>query len=100
MTTWITTIPVPSPPSSQLLAELRALEGHRIDLILRDGTRLSDCLLVSRGRLWAKSIWVVSGEIDHFIHLREILSIEASSTAPPTADPDGQSSTGAEPPAA
>ena len=81
MTTWMTSIPVPSPPSSQLLAELRALEGDRVDLVLRDGTPLNDCLLVSRGRLWAKSIWVVSDEIDHFIHLRDILSVAASATA-------------------
>jgi hypothetical protein len=77
----MTSIPVPSPPSSQLLAELRALEGDRVDLILRDGTRLNDRLLVSRGRLWAKSIWVVSDEIDHFLHLRDILSVAASATA-------------------
>jgi hypothetical protein len=87
VTTWITTIPVPSPPSSQPLAELRALEGDRIDLILRDGTRLNDCLLVSRGRLWAKTIWVVSDEIDHFIHLRDILSVEASAPAAPAGGP-------------
>ena len=87
MTTWTTSIPGPSVQSSQLLVELGALEGDRVDLILRDGTRLDDCLLVSRGRLWAKSIWVVSDEIDHFIHRRDILSVEASVTAAPPGGP-------------
>jgi hypothetical protein len=87
VTTWITSIQGPCVPSSELLAELRALEGERVDLTLRDGTRLEDCDLVSAGRLWAKSIWVVRDEIDHFIHIRDLLSVEARPRPGPTAGP-------------
>jgi hypothetical protein len=80
VTTWISSIPTPSASSTQLLAELKALEGDRIDVTLRDGSRLEDCQLVSTGRLWNKSIWVLQEDVDLFIRIGDIALVRAASS--------------------
>jgi hypothetical protein len=82
VTTWINSIPISSVPSSELLAELRALEGERVDLTLRDGSQLEDCDLISIGRLWAKSIWVLREDADLVISVVDILSVRPASAPP------------------
>jgi hypothetical protein len=53
-----------------------------VDLILRDGSQLDDCQLVSTGRLWAKSIWVLWDDVDLFIRLGDVASVRAASAPP------------------
>ena len=47
--------------------QLRSLEGRRVSLALRGGTRLDDCQLVSAGRGHVGSLWVFTNGIDAFI---------------------------------
>jgi len=42
---------------------------------LTDGTRLVDCVVVSAGRLWARSVWLVKGDTDLFSTPEEIADI-------------------------
>jgi hypothetical protein len=55
--------------------ELRAAEGQRVTVELTDGTRLDDGVVVSAGRLWARSVWLVTGDTDLFSTLEEIADI-------------------------
>jgi hypothetical protein len=57
------------------LACLRSVEGQQVMLSLRDGTVLEDCTLVSVGRLWARTVWLLSGDDDLFIRPYEIADI-------------------------
>jgi len=54
---------------------LRAVEGQQVDVTLSDGTRLADCRLVSAGRLWARTVWLLNGETDLFVSRHEIADI-------------------------
>ena len=56
-------------------AELRAGEGRQVNLSLTDGTHLDGCCLVSAGRLWARTVWLVNGETDLFVRLDEIAEL-------------------------
>jgi hypothetical protein len=55
--------------------DLRAAEGHRVTVELTDGTLLDDCVVVSAGRLWARSVWLVKGDTDVFSTPEEIADI-------------------------
>lgn len=57
------------------LAELRRLEDHRVDVVLADGTRLTDCRLVSVGRLWARSVWLSLDDTDLIYRADEVTEI-------------------------
>ena len=47
--------------------QLRSLEGRRVSLALRGGTRLDDCQLVSAGRGHVASLWVFTNGADAFV---------------------------------
>lgn len=55
--------------------ELRVLEDHQVDVTLTDGTHLANCRLVSAGRLWAKSVWLASGDTDLIFPTDEVSEI-------------------------
>jgi hypothetical protein len=55
--------------------ELRAAQGQRVTVELTDGTSLNDCVVVSVGRLWARSVWLVKGDTDLFRTPEEIADI-------------------------
>jgi hypothetical protein len=55
--------------------ELRAAEGQRVTVALTDGSLLDDCVVVSAGRLWARSVWLVKGDTDVFSTPEEIADI-------------------------
>lgn len=59
------------------MANLRAVEGQQVDVMLADGTRLDNCNLVSVGRLWARTVWLSRGETDLFVTPEEITCIRA-----------------------
>ena len=46
-----------------------------MNLRLADGTRLDGCSLVSVGRLWARTVWLLNGDTDLFVHLEEIAEL-------------------------
>ena len=46
-----------------------------MDVSLVDGSHLEGCSLVSAGRLWARSLWLVDGETDLFISLDDIVDV-------------------------
>ncbi|HUE59461.1 MAG TPA: hypothetical protein VMO88_07745 [Acidimicrobiales bacterium] len=54
---------------------MKAVEGQQVDVTLSDGTRLADCSLVSVGRLWARTVWLLNGETDLFVSPSEIADI-------------------------
>jgi hypothetical protein len=57
------------------IADLKAAEGQRATVALKDGTLLTDCLVVSVGRLWARSVWLVEADIDLFTRPDQIAGI-------------------------
>jgi hypothetical protein len=58
------------------LADLRAAEGQPVTVALSDGTVLADCVIVSVGRLWARSVWLVKGDTDLFTDPEDIEGIK------------------------
>lgn len=56
-------------------AFLRDAEGQQVTVVLKDGTRFEGCCLVSVGRLWARSLWLINDETDLIICRDEIADI-------------------------
>ena len=54
---------------------IQSLEGHRVCVALRDGTRIDDCQLVSCGRQAMSSVWVYSNGFDRFVDLGDVLDL-------------------------
>ena len=63
---------------------LRAVEGHRVDVVLRDGRRITGCTLVSGGRARVTTLWLVADEDDILVGADDVASMRES-TAPSTA---------------
>jgi hypothetical protein len=57
------------------IPDLRAAEGKAVTVVLTDGTRVADCVIVSVGRLWARSVWLVKEDIDVFTSPEEIAEL-------------------------
>jgi hypothetical protein len=57
------------------LGKLRWLEGRRVDVALRDGSRIDDCQLVSCGRNRLGSLWLFSNGNDIFVALDDIVDL-------------------------
>jgi hypothetical protein len=59
--------------------QLAALEGRRVNVALRDGSRIDDCQLVSTGRTRVASVWLFANDTDTFVALDDVADIwEAS----------------------
>ena len=52
-----------------------SLEGRRVNLALRGGTRIDNCQLVSAGRGSLKSLWVFANGQDAFIPVSEVVDL-------------------------
>jgi hypothetical protein len=52
--------------------QLTALEGRRVNVALRDGSRIDDCQLVSTGRTRVASIWLFANDTDTFVALDDV----------------------------
>jgi hypothetical protein len=63
--------------------ELRALEGHHVSLALRDGSHIDDCQLISSGRNWARTLWVLARGSDTFVCLDDIVDLWETNPADP-----------------
>ena len=55
--------------------QLRSLEGHRVGVALRGGTRLDDCQLVSAGRGRQPSLWLFDSGCDVFVPLGDVVAV-------------------------
>ena len=60
--------------NTEALSSLRSLEGHRVGVALRDGSRIDDCELVSAGRPGTETIWLFSNGMDVFVGVATILA--------------------------
>jgi hypothetical protein len=65
------------------VTQLRPLEGHRVTVALRDGSRIDDCQLISSGRNWARTVWLFTTGSDTFVSLDDIVELWETSSGPP-----------------
>ena len=63
-------------------ARLQSLRGRQVSLVLRNGTRIDDCRLVSAGRSSTSTVWLVSNGADLFIRREELLAVWPNSGSP------------------
>jgi hypothetical protein len=57
------------------LSQLRWLEGRRVSVALRDGSRIDDCDLVSIGRNRLGSLWLFSNGDDVFVAVDDVVNL-------------------------
>jgi hypothetical protein len=60
--------------------QLRSLEGRRVNVALRDGSRLDGCQLVSVGRVRVgarheTSMWLFTNGHDSFVRTRDVVDL-------------------------
>jgi hypothetical protein len=55
--------------------QFRWLEGRRVSLALRDGSRIDDCQLISAGRHGVSSLWLFSNGRDIFVTLDSVVEM-------------------------
>ena len=53
----------------------QALEGRRVCVALRDGSRIDDCQLVSVGQLSTGTMWLFTNGMDVFVSSRQVLDV-------------------------
>lgn len=56
-------------------ARLRSLRGRRVSLVLRDGTRIDDCALVSGGHSPTGTVWLVANGADMLLPREELVAV-------------------------
>jgi hypothetical protein len=61
--------------TAERLSQLRWLEGRRVNVALRDGSRIDDCELVSFGRNRLGSLWLFSNGSDVFVALDDVVDL-------------------------
>lgn len=54
---------------------VQLLEGRRVSLALRDGSRIDDCQLVSAGRATTETLWLFTNGADVFVSLDDVLDV-------------------------
>ncbi len=69
------TPPPPAVVGGQPVGILRRLEGRRVSIALKDGTRLHGCTLVSAGRSRTRSMWLVVDGADAFVVLDDVIDV-------------------------
>jgi hypothetical protein len=57
------------------MARLRALEGRRVGIALRDGSHVDDAELVSAGRGVVGSVWLFGNGVDSFARLDDVVDV-------------------------
>lgn len=53
----------------------KSLEGRRVSLALRDGSRIDDCHLISAGGHRARSLWLFTNGVDAFVSLDDVVDL-------------------------
>jgi hypothetical protein len=51
------------------------IDGRQVHVALRDGTRIDDCQLVSRGRSTVDTYWLFSNGEDLFIPVDDVIDL-------------------------
>jgi hypothetical protein len=73
----------PAPPDrhvcmADVIRQLKTLEGRRVSVAVRNGTRFDDCQLVSVGRGRASTVWVFINGIDTFLATADVIDVWAA----------------------
>jgi hypothetical protein len=55
--------------------QFRWLEGRRVSLALKDGSRIDDCQLISAGRHGVSSLWLFASGKDIFVTLDSVVEV-------------------------
>jgi hypothetical protein len=63
--------------------QLRALEGHQVNVAFRDGSRIDDCQLISAGRPNTGTVWIFADGIDVFLPASTIVDCWEAPAPPP-----------------
>ena len=61
--------------TSQGHADLKQLEGHRVNVALADGSRIDDCELVSVSRGRRGHLWVHANGGDAFVPISQVSDV-------------------------
>jgi len=61
--------------SDQIHISLRHLEGHRVGLVLNDGSRILGAQLISAGRPGLSSVWILIDGTDSFIPVAAVSEV-------------------------
>jgi hypothetical protein len=56
-------------------SHLNSLEGRRVSVALRDGSRIDDSQLVSAGRGGVQTIWLYTSGADTFVPFDEVIEL-------------------------
>jgi hypothetical protein len=56
-------------------AHFKSLEGRRVSVALRDGSRIDDCQLVSAGRRSFQRLWLFVNGIDAFLWPADVVAV-------------------------
>jgi hypothetical protein len=56
-------------------ADLSSLEGRRVSVALRDGSRIDDSQLVSAGRGGVGTLWLFTSGTDTFVPHEEVVDL-------------------------
>ena len=58
-----------------MIEAIKNLEGHRVSVALKDGSRLDDCSLVSAGRGAVETVWIFTNGMDVFLPRDEVMDV-------------------------
>jgi hypothetical protein len=53
----------------------KSLEGRRVSVALRDGSRIDDSHLISAGGHRAPSLWLFTNGVDRFVALDDVVDL-------------------------
>ena len=66
----------------EMTDQVRALEGARVSVALRDGSRIDDCQLVAANRRGTGTVWLFWNARDLFVPAQDVVDLwEAHSPA-------------------
>jgi hypothetical protein len=66
--------------TKQQMRALRVIEGRQVNVALRDGTRIDDCQLVSRGRGRVANLWLFTNGNDVFVPSSDVVDVCEANT--------------------
>jgi hypothetical protein len=55
--------------------QVKSLEGRRVGVALRDGSRIDDAQLVSSGRGNVRTLWVFTNGVDTFVRHSDVVDV-------------------------
>jgi len=61
--------------TKERLSQLKPLEGHRVSLALRNGSRIDDSQLISTGQNRVGKLWLFSNGNDTFVPVDDVIEV-------------------------